>query len=309
MLERLEAADRAVELLALLEVADGLRQAPVGQAELLGGEQSGAGPQRAAYGGFGLAQAAGRCGVEDDPRHRAGQVQGGLRGDGRVRCGHRVQAAVVGGNQEDVGRGGVGDGGQLAVQGAVLQAGGGEGGVRGGVQGDGERPDPRTGGQLAEQVTGRLAGPARQQCLRGDDGARQVRHGRDRAAQFLQDDGGLAVRGALAAEFLGDEESGEAHALGERLPQPYVVPGLRLGAGEDARRVAVVGEQIADGGAQRLFLLGVEQVGLCAHRARSFQATSLSVRGSAGRPRTRSATMFSSTSLVPPSMLLPLERR
>src|SRR5690606_41883326 len=128
----------------------------------------------------------------------------------------------------------------------------------------------------------------------------------DRAAQFLQDDGGLPVRGALAVGFLGDEQSGQAHVLGERLPQREVVRGGRLGPGNHARRVAVVGERVPDGGAQRLFLRRVQQV---AHRARSFHATSLSVRGSGGRPRTRSATMFSRTSLVPPSMLLPLARR
>ena len=45
------------------------------------------------------------------------------------------------------------------------------------------------------------------------------------------------------------------------------------------------------------------------HRGRSFQATSLSTRGSVGRPRTRSATMLRRISEVPPSMELPLARR
>lgn len=117
------------------------------------------------------------------------------------------------------------------------------------------------------------------------------------------------MAGTLTAQRLGHQQAREAHAVGERLPGREVVRRVRLRTRDDPGRVAVVGEQVADGGAQRLFLLGVEEIGLCAHRARSFQATSLSVRGSDGRPRTRSATMFSRTSLVPPSMLLPLERR
>ena len=76
-----------------------------------------------------------------------------------------------------------------------------------------------------------------------------------------------------------------------------------LGAHEHGRRVAAVGEQGAYGGAQVVLGLGVQQV---SHRARSFQATSLSLRGSEGSPSTRSATMFSSTSLVPPSMRVAL---
>ena len=181
-----------------------------------------------------------------------------------------------------------------------------DGGVRGagcGVQAHGERADHAPGRQALEQVPAVRAG---QQRLGRDDGARQVRHGSDRAPQLLQDDRCFAVGRALAAPVLGDQQPGEAHAVGEGLPQGRVVRGVRLGAGEHGRRVAVVGEQVPDGGAERLFLLRVQKI---AHRARSFQATSLSVRGSAGRPRTRSATMFSRTSLVPPSMLLPLERR
>ncbi|CAM5645279.1 hypothetical protein SVIOM74S_08062 [Streptomyces violarus] len=99
------------------------------------------------------------------------------------------------------------------------------------------------------------------------------------------------------------------------MPSVRAFHSARLCGASDSMRAMTPGasqwsaSRSADGGAQRLFLLREQQVGLCAHRARSFQATSLSVRGSEGRPRTRSATMFSRTSLVPPSMLLPLERR
>ena len=45
------------------------------------------------------------------------------------------------------------------------------------------------------------------------------------------------------------------------------------------------------------------------HRGRSFQGTRVSVRGSAGRPSTRSAMMFRRISEVPPSMEFPRARR
>ncbi len=230
------------------------------------------------------------------------RVQGDLRGE-RHRVGRDgVQAAVVGRDEQDVGDGRVGDAGQLAAQGAVLQPYGLPPGIRGRVQPHGEGADGPAGGQLSQQFL--VAGG--QQGLGGHDRAGEVGHGCDRSAQLLQDHGDLAGRGALAALRLGDQQAGEAHAVRECLPGREVVRGVGLGAGDDAGRVAVVGEQVPYGGPQRLFLLRVQQVG---HRARSFHATSLSVRGSAGRPRTRSATMFSRTSLVPPSMLLPLERR
>ena len=54
MLDRLEAADRAGELAPLLYVADGRVQAPLGQAELLAGQQAGPGEQRRGDGVLGL---------------------------------------------------------------------------------------------------------------------------------------------------------------------------------------------------------------------------------------------------------------
>ncbi len=288
-------------------MADGLGQRPVGEAELFRGEQSGPGPQGTAYGGFRVAEAASGGAVEGDPGEGPGEVQGRLRGDGDgVGTGlHRVQPPV-GRHEQDVGDRGVRDTGQLPVQGAVVQPYGRERRARAHVQAHGEDTDPAARRQCGEQF---VPGRAGQQRLGGHHGAGQERHRGDRAPQFLQHHRGFTVGGALAAPVLGNQQAGEAHAVGEHLPQGQIVRGVRLAAGDHTRRVAVVGEQVPDGGAQRLFLLRVQQVRRCAHRARSFQATSLSVRGSAGRPSTRSATMFSRTSLVPPSMLLPLARR
>jgi hypothetical protein len=57
-------------------------------------------------------------------------------------------------------------------------------------------------------------------------------------------------------------------------------------------------------GARALILLGDGH-----QRGRSFHAAVVSVRGSAGRRRTRSAMMLRKISEVPPSMELPFERR
>jgi hypothetical protein len=305
VLEGLEAADGTVELLALLQIPNRLGQRPVGEPKLLGGEQPGTGAQGTAHGGFGRAEAPPWGSVEGDGAERPGEVEGHLRGDGHGGGIHGVQVAVVGRYEQHVGYGRVGDAGQLAGQGAVFQAYGPEAGPGTHMQSDSEHADRPPGGEPPEQFVVR----AGQQGLRGHHRTGQIGHGRDRAPQLLQDDGGFAVRGTLAAPFLGHQQPGQAHLVGERLPQGEVVRRVRLGAGDHPRRIAVIREQIADRGAERLFLLRVEQIGLRRHRARSFHATSLSVRGSAGRPRTRSATMFSRTSLVPPSMLLPLARR
>ena len=69
-----------------------------------------------------------------------------------------------------------------------------------------------------------------------------------------------------------------------------------------------VGEQLANAVAQRLLGVGVQQIA-AAHRARSFQATSLSTRCSPGRPRIRSEIVLRRISEVPPSMELPRARR
>ena len=84
VLERLERADRPAELVARLHVLDGRLQAPLGDAELLGGEQGRAGRQRrrASRGRGGVAGdlPAGRA-VERHVGQRPGQVEltGGRR--------------------------------------------------------------------------------------------------------------------------------------------------------------------------------------------------------------------------------------
>src|SRR5690606_17130259 len=126
---------------------------------------------------------------------RPGQVEGDLgsdRGGGGV---DRVQAAVVGRHEQHVGHGGVRDAGQLPVQRAVLVPYDLVGGARGDAQGDGEGADAAAGGEIGEEV----GGVAGEQGLGGDDGAGEEGHGGDRAAQLLQDHGGFAVCGALAA--------------------------------------------------------------------------------------------------------------
>ncbi len=78
VLESLERADRAAELVALLEVGDGGVETPLGEAELLGREQPRGRPQCTVHGGLGGVrtgeQRAGRA-VERHVDDRAGQVE------------------------------------------------------------------------------------------------------------------------------------------------------------------------------------------------------------------------------------------
>lgn len=240
---------------------------------------------------------------EGDGGERAGEVERDLWLDnhpGRLRL-HRVQP-FTGGHQQYLSRDGVRDPGDRAGRPGALVRHAGGGGER-----HSEHRDTPAGGERGEQIGDRATPCVEpEEHLGRHHRTGQVRRGCDAAPQFLQHDGSLAVRGALAAELLGDEQPGRAHLRGERGPQLRVVRRAGLRSGQQGRRVAAVYEQGPDGGAQVVLGLRVEQIG---HRARSFQAASLSVRGSEGSPSTRSATMFSSTSLVPPSMELPLERR
>ncbi len=201
MLERLERAHGPVELVAFAGVPDGLGQAPLGQSELLGREQSGAGQQAPAHGlgsgGRVREQGSGRTG-EGDRGERTGQVE---RDEGPyvdpVPCGlHRVQA-VSRGHQEHIGRGGLRDSAHGPFQGAGHR-GAGVGGRCGERQG--EYGDLAAGGKLGEEAGGRPSvGTQGEEDLGRDDGARQVGRRGDAAPQFLQDHGGLAMGGTLAA--------------------------------------------------------------------------------------------------------------
>ena len=152
----------------------------------------------------------------------------------------------------------------------------------------------------------------------------QVRNGGNGPAGFLGDDRRLPVTGARPAVLLGDEQPGAAQVGGQRRATAARSLGLLgLGPGEHRRPRAAVGEQVADHGPQ--LLLGVASSAGPAwspaagrarahgwawrHRGRSFQGTLVSVRGSAGRPSTRSAMMLRRISEVPPSIELPRARR
>src|SRR5262249_20430118 len=137
------------------------------------------------------------------------------------------------------------------------------------------------------------------------------------------------VAGAAPAVALGDEQPGTAEVGGQRVPEGSVVRLIAFGPGQHRGPRALVVEQVADRGPEVLFRLLIAQVrqpprGRCrrrrggrggpagvggGHRGRSFQGTRVSVRGSAGRPSTRSAMMFRRISEVPPSMEFPRARR
>ncbi len=106
-----------------------------------------------------------------------------------------------------------------------------------------------------------------------------------------------------------------------------VVRRVRVQRADLRGRVEAVPQQVAHRGPQVLLDLAVEQVGVPEriggdsrverlrevrvgrHRGRSFHGTVVSVRGSAGRPSTRSAITFRRISDVPPSIELPFARR
>ncbi len=330
MLERLERADGAAELGALRRVAHGFRQAPFGDAQLLRGEQAGAGEQGLFDGGAGAVpggQEAAAGTVEDDVAQGAGEVERGDRvGADAVRRGlDRVERRAVGAlgtDEEEFGARGVGDRGHPAGQGTVRPGAYGRfrQPARGGGQRDREDTDGAAAGERGERRGDLLLGVvAAEQGGHRDDRAGQIGDGRDGAAHLLQHHGGLAGARARSAELFGHQQPRGTDLRGERAPQSGVVGDVRLQSGEHGGRIAAVGEQRPYGGAQRVLVLGVQQIGVgcrgagqgcpVVHRGRSFHATSLSVRGSGGSPSTRSATMLSSTSEVPPSMEFPLARR
>ena len=159
-------------------------------------------------------------------------------------------------------------------------------------------------GQRADEVVDVVA---RQQRRGRDDRAAEERHRRDRTTQLLQHDGGLAVADAPAPpSFSGTISPARPRSIASARHRPTsYVSAVSM---RDSTRLAGAarGEQRAHGRAQVLLDLGVEQVG---HFGRSFQATSLSMRGSDGSPSTRSAMMLRRISEVPPSIELPFARR
>ena len=128
---------------------------------------------------------------------------------------------------------------------------------------------------------------------RGEHGG-QERDGRDRAAELLAQDRQLDGAEPLAAVLLGDGDAGPAE-LAELLPQ-RVVGAARLGVLAHALRRGARAEQLAGGALDVALVVGEPEV--------HGYATAFS----RGRPSTRSATMFLSTSVVPPSIELPRAR-
>ena len=98
----------------------------------------------------------------------------------------------------------------------------------------------------------------------------------------------------------GPDLRGGVEPVAQQLPERRAQVLLDLGVQQVG-----VGEGVGgDGRIER-----VREVGMGGHRGRSFHGTVVSVRGSAGRPSTRSAMTFRRISDVPPSMELPLARR
>lgn len=286
-------------------------EAPTGHAQLFGGEQGGPGLQSTTDRGLGVPdhELAGHAG-EGDVRELACHIQ-------RDHRRHASRGGVDGEYGQAVGRPGRHQQ-YVGLQGP-RHAGDGAGEPAPGLDPDrrqfsvggadrewhDEAGGPLPLGQQEQEVRLRLR---LQQDGGRDDGAGEERHRRRRAAELLQHYGGLTGRRTRTAAVFGHQQAGEAEVDGQGLPQPAHEGPVAVVDRGHRGRVAVVGKQITHGGAQLVLDVGVEQIEL-AHRGSSFQGISLSPRGSAGRPRIRSAMMLRRISEVPPSMELPLARR
>src|SRR6185295_444257 len=100
----------------------------------------------------------------------------------------------------------------------------------------------------------------------------------------------------------------QAELLGEQRPGLGVVAALARHLRAHGELVAVLGEEGADRRAQLVVLFGERDFGRH-DLGTSFHATSLSARGSPGRPSTRSPRMLRMISEVPPSLELARDRR
>ena len=94
--------------------------------------------------------------------------------------------------------------------------------------------------------------------------------------------------------LLGDRDARPAE-LAQLLPE-RLVGGAGLGVLADALGAGALGQQLAGGALDLALVVGEPEV----HQTATFRR---------GRPSTRSATMFLSTSVVPPSIVLPRARR
>ena len=249
MLERLEPADRAAELPALLQVGDGGRQAPLGDADLLGGHQRGAGADRPSQRGIAvrgrdhqLTGARRRAVTSASCRVMSRETTGvDLRRD----RGHGVHLdAVRGGDrhEQDVGLERTGHTGHRAGEPAVLAA---------AHAGQRQRPAPS-----------RAAPPARPSCLprpasraaAESESNRTVvattalvRNGTGATERPSSSSTTAASRADAPAppRVLGHQQAGQAQVGGQRLPEAADQRPVAVVHRQDCGGVTAVGEEAA----------------------------------------------------------------
>ncbi|CAM5240732.1 hypothetical protein STENM327S_07675 [Streptomyces tendae] len=211
MLERLEAADLSVELLAFLEVADRLGQQPVGETQLLGGEQPGTGREGPAHGGFRVPEAAPGGPRRGPPAPVAGWRRATPGSDGHAGGADRVQPpSSAGTSSTSASRG------RRRCRSTPVQ--------RARSRRTRRRPVPARRDVQSDRERGAVVGPdasspSRSSAPAGRASPRWRRRrssgtarGATAAAQLLQDHGSFAVGGTLPAQFLRDQQAREAHA-------------------------------------------------------------------------------------------------
>lgn len=262
MLERLEAADRATELDAVLAVVHRHLHAALGGTDLLGG-------QRDDRDGADLLERRGRVvggephgrgGVEFHQRHRAGEVHR-RQLTARDAAGRRVDLEQT----DDAVRAFHGRGhdehvGVRAVEHVVRGA---RHGVAVGVAAGGRARDVVTapvalGAHPAECRDGRALRDARQQALArlvvagrqdrlgGEDRGAEHRRRRQRGAEFLEHQVLLDEGRAEPAELLGDRERRDTDLLAQHVPQAAVERLARLERLAQRGRVGALGQQLGN---------------------------------------------------------------
>ena len=176
------------------------------------------------------------------------------------------------------------------------------------VEHDDDRGADDIGGQLgAAHAGGQLAGhqagqPAPALLIaaaglddRGGHRSGQKRRRRARIAELLGQHRELDSPQVLSAVLLSDGDPRPAE-LDDLAPQLGLV-GVALSRFADPRHRRAVGEQLVGDALDLLLVFGQIEI----HLANPFQRA-------LGSPSTRSATMFLSTSVVPPSIVLPRAR-
>ena len=266
MLHRLEGADAAAELLALLHVGDGHVEHRPGDADELGGGGRGGvveGPARNRGGGGEEGVVAELGGHREEP---AGAIDRPQRLQGEPVLGHRMERALT--LEHD-------------------QVGGGVGDVRRACQSDGDggvaRGDPRQ--PLGAERVRAAAGEQR----RADGGGLEEGLGEKRATRLLEDEDEVDLVHSGAAVLLGDGVADDPE-VGELPPALRRAAALRCPGGAHRPGGALAAQQVAHRVAQQVLLGGEVEVHAVAY--------------SRGRPSTRWAMMFFCTSEVPAKIVL-----